>query len=148
MKIQYKEFDKDFYEFRTKIKEQERRLGSILSQGFDDSDTIYGRFKLLDSFEGLLNRPIIQDELEKKHSILLESYKLDLKAVQAIFIETKPCVDRNDDTAPIPLNYPPIAGAIVWSRGLLERIEYPYEKLKQLHNQIQEKDEYKDVNRL
>jgi len=73
MKIQYKEFDKDFYEFRTKIKEQERRLGSILSQGFDDSDTIFGRFKLLDSFEGLLNRPIIQDELEKKHSILLES---------------------------------------------------------------------------
>jgi hypothetical protein len=27
---------------------------------------VYGRFKLLDSFEGLLERPIIQDELEKK----------------------------------------------------------------------------------
>jgi dynein heavy chain len=141
MNIACSKFDQDFYNFRSRVKELERRLGSILTQGFDDADTIFGRFKLLDSFEGLLNRPIIQDELEKKHSILLESYKLDLKAVQAIFIETKPSVDRNDDTAPIPLNYPPIAGAIVWSRGLLERIEYPYEKLKQLHNQIQEKDE-------
>jgi len=38
-------------------------------------DTIYGRFKILDSFEGLLTRPIIQDELEKKHIILLDTYK-------------------------------------------------------------------------
>mmetsp|Transcript_26845 Transcript_26845/g.4867 ORF Transcript_26845/g.4867 Transcript_26845/m.4867 type:complete len:262 (+) Transcript_26845:882-1667(+) len=81
MDVSKKEFDDDFYEFRLKIKELERRLASILTQGFDDCDTIYGRFKLLDSFEGLLNRPIIQDELEKKHITLLESYKQDLKTV-------------------------------------------------------------------
>ncbi len=59
MDIAIKEFDDDFYEFRAKIKELERRLASVITQGFDDSDTILGRFKLLDSFEGLLNRPII-----------------------------------------------------------------------------------------
>ena len=75
MDVSAKKFDDDFYEFRLKIKELERRLASILTQGFDDCDTIYGRFKLLDSFEGLLNRPIISDELEKKHITLLESYK-------------------------------------------------------------------------
>lgn len=52
-------FDDDFYEFRSKIKELERRLASVITQGFDDYDTIYGRLKLLDNFEGLLNRPII-----------------------------------------------------------------------------------------
>ena len=76
-----KRFDDDFYKFRSKIKELERRLASVITQGFDDMDTIQGRFKILESFEGLLNRPIIQDELEKKHIILLETYKQDLKAV-------------------------------------------------------------------
>jgi len=73
--IEKKDFDDDFYAFRQRIKELERRLASILTQGFDDCDTIIGKFKLLDSFEGLLNRPIIQDELEKKHITLLELYK-------------------------------------------------------------------------
>ncbi len=75
MDIEKRQFDDDFYKFRNRIKELERRLASILTQGFDDSDTIIGKFKLLDSFEGLLYRPIIQDELEKKHITLLELYK-------------------------------------------------------------------------
>ena len=75
MDISNWKFDDDFYKFRCWIKELERRLASVLTQGFDDSDTIIGKFKLLESFQGLLNRPIIQDELEKKHIILLELYK-------------------------------------------------------------------------
>ena len=66
MDIEQRAFDDDFYTFRQRIKELERRLASILTQGFDDSDTIAGKFKLLDAFEPLLSRPIIQDELEKK----------------------------------------------------------------------------------
>jgi dynein heavy chain len=66
MNIEMRAFDDDFYRFRQKIKELERRIASILTQGFDDSDTIIGKFKLLDAFDELLQRPIIQDELEKK----------------------------------------------------------------------------------
>ena len=90
----YKPFSKKLI---NKIKELERRLASILTQGFDDSDTIYGRFKLLDSFEGLLTRPIIQDELEKKHITLIESYKQDVKAVQQIFLENKEIFKENEE---------------------------------------------------
>ena len=46
----------------------------VTLQAFDDSATIYGQFKLLDSFDGLLERPIIHDELEKKHSNLIRAY--------------------------------------------------------------------------
>jgi dynein heavy chain len=59
MDISIRKFDDDFYKFRCRIKELERRLASVLTQGFDDNDTIIGKFKLLESFEGLLNRPII-----------------------------------------------------------------------------------------
>ena len=73
MDIEVREFDDDFYKFRQRIKELERRLASVLTGSFDDCDTIIGKFKLLESFEGLLNRQIIQDELEKKHVTLLSS---------------------------------------------------------------------------
>jgi dynein heavy chain len=75
MNIEKREFDDDFFNFRKGVKELERRLASVLTQSFDDCDTIIGKFKLLDSFEGLLNRPIIQDELERKHVNLLELFK-------------------------------------------------------------------------
>lgn len=65
-----------------------------------------------------MNRPIIQDELEKKHITLLELYKQDLKTVQSIFLEGKTLVDKMDDKAPIPSNLPPIAGALYWTNGL------------------------------
>ena len=94
-------FDDDFYKFRCRIKELERRLSSILTQGFVDAETIQAKYKLLESFEGLLTRPIIQDELEKKHITLLELYKLDLKVVQNIFLEGKVLVDKVDEKAPI-----------------------------------------------
>lgn len=83
--IEKREFDDDFFKFRQRIKELERRLASVLTQSFDDCDTIIGKFKMLDSFEGLLNRPIIQDELERKQITLLELFKQDLKHTQAIF---------------------------------------------------------------
>ncbi len=96
MNINEKKFDDDFMVFRQKIKELERRLASVVTQGFDDNDTIMGKFKLLDCFEGILNRPIIQDELQKKHAILLDMYKQDLKNVQTIFLEGKVLIDKND----------------------------------------------------
>jgi len=71
------------------MKELERRLASVITQSFDDVETLNDRFKLLDSFEILLKRPVIQDELERKHIVLLESYKDDLKEVQLIFLENK-----------------------------------------------------------
>ena len=148
MDIEQRQFDDDFYKFRQRIKELERRLASILTQGFDDCDTIIGKFKLLDSFEGLLNRPIIQDELEKKHITLLELYKQDLKTVGAIFMEGRALVDRADERAPIPSNLPPIAGALNWTAGLLERIKEPMDKLTLLSQSIQDREEYKDVQKL
>ncbi len=39
--------------------ELERRLASVIQQGFEDSPTLWGQFKLLDSFHGLLSRPIV-----------------------------------------------------------------------------------------
>ena len=141
MDVNAKAFDDDFYEFRCKIKELERRLGSVLMQGFDDSPTIQGRFKLLDSFETLLDRPIIQDELERKHAALIESFSEDLKLTQEIFLSKK-------DEPPIPTNQPPMSGAIIWCSGLKSRIVGPMKKLNELATQspsLLEREEAKEM---
>jgi dynein heavy chain len=141
MDVGAKSFDDDFYEFRCSIKELERRLGAVVSLAFDDCSTVYGRFKLLDSFEGLLERPIIQDELEKKYVSLVQSYGADLKSVQELFLQYR-------DSCPIAWNLPPIAGALTWCRGLVERIQIPMAKLNQLEKSILEREEAKEVSKV
>jgi len=65
-------------------------------------------------------------------------------------MEGKVLVDREktDSNAPIAANMPPIAGALAWTSGLLERIKEPMEKLKELSQSIQDREEYKDVQKL
>ena len=148
MEIEKKQFGDDFFKFRQRIKELERRLASVLTQSFDDCDTLVGKFKLLESFEGLLTREIIQDELEKKQITLLELYKQDLKIVNQIFQEGRVLVDRLDENSPISSNMPPIAGAISWTNGLLDRIRDPMERLQDMSQSLQDREEYKDVVKL
>jgi len=146
--IEKREFDDDFFKFRQRVKELERRLAAVLTQSFDDCDTIIGKFKMLDSFEGLLTRPIIMDELERKQITLLELFKSDLKDTQAIFQEGKILVERVDERSPISSNMPPISGALNWTRGLFDRVHEPMERLSQLSATIQDREEFKDVQKL
>ena len=136
--VDAKGFDDDFYEFRFRIKELERRVASVLSQGFDDMPAIISRFKLLDSFEGMLQRNHIKDELERKQHALLASYSEDLAKVQAMFTDGR-------SRPPIAHNLPPIAGALSWCRGLLSRIKLPMEKLKALNRSLLSRDEAKEI---
>jgi len=136
MEIEKKQFSDDFFTFRQRIKELERRLASVLTQSFDDCDTLVGKFKLLESFEGLLTREIIQDELEKKQITLLELYKSDLKITNQTFQDGKAKVDKLDENSPISSNMPPIAGAISWTHGLLDRIRDPMERLQGLSQSL------------
>jgi len=63
-------------------------------------------------------------------------------------MEGKSLVDKTDERAPISSNLPPIAGALNWTSGLLERIKEPMDKLAQLSQSIQDREEYKDVQKL
>jgi dynein heavy chain, axonemal len=129
MDVESKHFDDDFYEFRTCIKELERRLGSVIIQGFEDCVTVGTAFKLFDSFEGLLEREIIMADLEKKQMELVRFFGTDLKEVEAIFHgqRDKPVVGKN---------LPPCSGAVKWVRALHERVKDPMENLTSLNKLV------------
>ncbi|KAL7679175.1 putative AAA+ ATPase domain, dynein heavy chain region D6 P-loop domain-containing protein [Plasmopara halstedii] len=142
MDIDARDFENDFYVFRLKIKELERRLASVIHQAFDDANTIAGRVKCLSYFKDLLDRQIINNELERKHASLITSYASELQVVQQIFIE-------NRDHPPISPNHPPFAGAVSWCRGLMERIKSPMEKLRQTSpSNVLEREESKEIIKL
>lgn len=81
---------------------------------------------------------LYKDELEQKHHTLLSTYAEDLQTVQLLFHELK-------SSPPAPQNLPPISGALYWARGLLQRINIPMGKMKQLNKALMEKEESNDI---
>jgi dynein heavy chain len=136
--LENKDFDDAFYDFRSRMKELDRRLASVIVQGFDDTTTITGRFRLFDTFDILITRSIISDELEKKYAPLVVTIKDQVEEVQRLFMENK-------DKPPVASNLPPISGALTWNRGLTNRVNYPIEKLKTLDKKILEREDTRDM---
>lgn len=122
MDVEIKQFDDDFYEFRVIIKELERRLGGVVTQAFDDCSTVVSTFKLLDAFEGLLDREIIASDMEKKTADLVKNAMEDLKNVFFLFRACK-------DAPPIAKNAAPHSGAVAWVRSLRQRIDEPMARI-------------------
>ena len=58
--------------------------------------------------------------------------------MQKMFVEGK-------EAPPIAHNLPPIAGALTWCRGLLERIKTPMTKIRKLDKSVMESEEARDV---
>ena len=147
--VEIKKFDDDFYVFRCSIKELEQRLGAVLNQGFDDCFTVFSAFKLIESFEGLLEREYIQADLERKYIALLKAYSDDVRDCMDVFVRQKDqsavgfYLER--DGPPLYINMPPVAGAIYWVKGLKDRIVEPMEKLKTMLKTMLESEDGKGV---
>ncbi|KAL7754360.1 hypothetical protein RI367_000341 [Sorochytrium milnesiophthora] len=127
-------FDADIRKFRDVVKDLDRRIGTIICQGFDDCSGIFACFRLLDSFSGLLSRPDIQRDFQKKYTVLLKMYSVDLDEVNTIFQEGK-------DSPPIHYNMAPVTGALLWVQELKERIYRVLEKIKTLSHPIMQGEE-------
>jgi dynein heavy chain len=116
-------FEADYAAFRSSVRELERRLAALIGTALDDCSSVGRTFKLLDSFEGVMERDVIAAELEKKHVTLLRAYAADIKEVHDVFTAGR--------TAPqLSKNAAPNSGAVAWLRALLQRVEEPFERLR------------------
>ena len=103
LNLENKSFDEAFYEFRSRMKELDRRLGSVIAQALDDASTVIGKFRVLDTFENLVFRSIVADELEKKHASIIAAVRADMD-------EARKTYQTNLASPPVAHNLPPIAG--------------------------------------
>ena len=70
MDVNQMKFNDDFHFFKARMKELDKRLGSVIAQSFEDNDSLMSRIKLLDSFEEILERNLIEEEVLKKYQTI------------------------------------------------------------------------------
>ena len=138
-------FNTKYVNFKDSLKELERKISAVLTQTFDENDTILGKFKVLDNFDSILERPYIVVELEKKYNILLELFKEELRIVHNLFLVGKKQIESGDEKNPLNKNMPPIAAMLNWTDSLKSRIKEPLEKFKACGKRITEKEEFKEI---
>ena len=134
-------FDEDYGGFKSTIQELERRLAAVIHLAFLDRTTPVAKFKLFDSFDALVKRPVIEDDLEQKFVAVVNETLATLTATNACFVRFR---ERPPVNSTLP-NQPPVAGALVWCRGLRQRMEGPMAKFKELDQNILEREEAKEV---
>ena len=138
-------FNTKYINFKDSLKELERKISAVLTQTFDENDTILGKFKVLDNFDSILERPYIVVELEKKYNILLELFKEELRVVHNLFLVGKKQIENKEEKSPLNKNMPPIAAMLNWTDSLKSRIKEPLEKFKLCGKRITEKEEFKEI---
>ncbi|XP_071881804.1 dynein axonemal heavy chain 17 [Anas platyrhynchos] len=123
------QLDKDFAEFQSKIQDLDRRLATILCQGFDDCNSLASAVKLVHMFSSLLDRPLIKAEVSPYYSSLLAAFSAELDAVKVLYDTQIALARAGGGALPAHTNMPPVAGQLQWSLELQQRLEGPHQEL-------------------
>ncbi|KAH9514965.1 hypothetical protein Btru_021540, partial [Bulinus truncatus] len=119
------QFERAFFNFRTTVKDLEKNLAGILRLSFDQCPNIQAQLRLLEVFEGISGRELVQQYLKDIDKTVVMNFTVELEQVQAIFQE-------NSISPPAHHNMPYTVSKLMWSRALRERIEIPMKKMKQV----------------
>ncbi|KAH0629591.1 hypothetical protein JD844_011790, partial [Phrynosoma platyrhinos] len=125
------EFEEDVYEFKGKIEDMDRRLGTIFGQAFDDVPSVEHAFKLIDIFGSLLERPLIAAEANNRYHLLITMFDRDLDDAKLIYLKH---IQEEAELGypPVHKNMPLVAGGIRWAQELRDRIQIPFGNFKYL----------------
>ncbi|XP_035168476.1 LOW QUALITY PROTEIN: dynein heavy chain 17, axonemal [Oxyura jamaicensis] len=123
------QLDKDFAEFQSKIRDLDRRLATILCQGFDDCNSLASAVKLVHMFSSLLDRPLIKAEVSPYYSSLLAAFSAELDAVKVLYDAQTALARAGGGALPAHTNMPPVAGQLQWALELQQRLEGPHREL-------------------
>eukprot|EP00884_Botryococcus_braunii_P022565 jgi/Botrbrau1/8993/Bobra.0148s0096.1 len=123
--VESPQFELDVAGFQETVAGLDRSLAAVIVQAFDNCGTVAIAFKLMETFEGLLERDIIAADMESKHLQLLHNFRVELAEVSDIFHEqqSKPLVNKNAA---------PHSGAAMWVASLKDRIVGPMERVRGL----------------
>jgi hypothetical protein len=129
LKNQVQNFDEAFFHFRTTIKDLERTLSQILNTSIKNCTTIASKLRLLQVFEGIHEREVIQMHLDPEHKWLINEMLKDFENVKQL---------ANNIKSPDIL--PSVVTKLIWLHGLEQRIKVPMEKFSYLYPNLLQGD--------
>ena len=138
------EFLEDYKQFHEKIGDFDRRLATIICQGFDDCATTESIFKLLDIMGGLLDRELIKNDFESKYPVIVDMMSNELDTAKNIF-DAQVALKRDKGKAALHKNMPKVSGGLRWSHELRERICHPMKDFKHIEHTCMQGEDAKLV---
>ncbi|KAL5020323.1 hypothetical protein ScPMuIL_003215 [Solemya velum] len=126
-------FERAFFKFRTVVKALERRLAEILRLSYNQCPTVEAQLRLLEVFEGVSSRELVQAHLKDKDKQLVRAFTEELIQVRSMF-------DDGQHNPPCHINMPPVVSKLMWVQALQERIRRPMNKLKRVSPHSMEGD--------
>lgn len=136
------QFDKDYVSFNISISQLDTELQAFINTNFEKSKSIEHSLKLLKKFEATIKRDALKHNLTSKYNTILHSYATELDAIQHVFND-----HRTDP--PMVRNMPEIAGKIIWSKHLFQKITGPIHMFPQnVINSTEIKKYYGNYNTL
>ncbi|GFO25145.1 dynein beta chain, ciliary-like, partial [Plakobranchus ocellatus] len=118
-------FERAFFNFRTTVKALEKRLSGILRLAFEQCGIVQSQLRLLEVFEGVSGRELVQAHLKDVDKQLVYNFNAELQQCRGIFKERY-------FSPPSHHNMPPIVSKLMWVHALKERIRIPMEKMRQV----------------
>eukprot|EP01012_Entosiphon_sulcatum_P019543 TRINITY_DN24443_c0_g2_i1.p1 TRINITY_DN24443_c0_g2~~TRINITY_DN24443_c0_g2_i1.p1 ORF type:complete len:4685 (-),score=794.60 TRINITY_DN24443_c0_g2_i1:231-14285(-) len=116
-------FEAQLSDFNKKVKDFDRRLCYVIAKAFEECSNLTESFKLVEIFESQAGRHLIKSELEAKVGAILHQYSEEMNAVTVAF-------QQQQDSPPAAPGLSGVTAALMWVRGLIERIRWPMEKFK------------------
>ncbi|XP_039611018.1 dynein beta chain, flagellar outer arm-like [Polypterus senegalus] len=116
-------FEKAFFDFRITIKELEFQIAEVLQSDFQQTPTIGAQLRLLQVFEGISGRDLVQKHLKVKEQQLLSMLIDEVTQVKSSYQE----MCRNACGRSLA---PPTVNKLRCLKGLQDRISEPMHKLK------------------
>jgi dynein heavy chain, axonemal len=100
----------------------------LITRSFSELRSTESALQLLNLFSSIKCRDAITSAMKDKLAEILVNFSKDIVDSEKIFKECSELFDRllsGDNTAdpPISKNQPPVTGAIMWSRGLFQRVK-------------------------
>ncbi|XP_058061407.1 LOW QUALITY PROTEIN: dynein beta chain, ciliary-like [Anopheles bellator] len=141
-----KSFDKDKLRYLEKASVLERRLAAQFVLAFEECCNVEQLMKLVQVLGSLLTRRLIQPDVARQISSIVDLFEDDLCTVDAIFEKGEDDFNqRGLEGIPIDEGFPPVAGAIAWVHKLRDRVHKPITELAMIELPIFEHEKGRRV---
>ena len=109
----------DYAAFKSTLKDLEVMLANVMGSAWECISSVSAGVELLEHFHSLAVRPAMKTSLDRRVVELFAMFALEVKRVKAEF-------DRQKKDPPLTAGQPRYAGAALWAKSLLARVEVEY----------------------
>ena len=109
----------DYATFKNTLKDLEVMLANVMASAWECVASVSAGVELLEHFHSLAVRPAMKSALDRKVVELFAMFAAEVKRVKTEF-------DRQKKDPPLTAGQPRFAGAALWAKSLLARVEVEY----------------------